>query len=134
MFYADDVYKRKQAQHFVLKKHQLEDYLKTISPETLSSPKIWFVNFFIRLTNEYLFFLFCLRTMQPMRRLFYLSLVNSIAFIIGSQTAHVWLNPMKDYKDFILKAEADYQAHQEELRDVEDYLEKKRQQRSKQIS
>jgi hypothetical protein len=72
--------------------------------------------------------------MQPMRRLFYLSLVNSIAFIIGSQTAHVWLNPMKDYKDFILKAEADYQAHQEELRDVEDYLEKKRQQHFKQIS
>jgi len=72
--------------------------------------------------------------MQPIRRLFYLSLVNSIAFIIGSQTAHVWLNPMKDYKDFISKAEADYQAHQEELRDVEDYLEKKRQQHFKQIS
>jgi hypothetical protein len=41
---------------------------------------------------------------------------------------------MKDYKDFILKAEADYQVHQQELRDVEDYLEKKRQQRVKQIS
>ena len=72
--------------------------------------------------------------MHPVRRLFYLSLVNGIAFIIGSQTAHVWLNPMKDYKDFILKAEADYQARQEELRDVEDYLEKKRQQHLKQIS
>jgi hypothetical protein len=69
-----------------------------------------------------------------MRRIFYLTLVNSIAFIIGSQTAHVWINPMKDYKDFILKAEADYQAHQQELRDVEDYLEKKRQQHLKQIS
>jgi C4-dicarboxylate transporter len=69
-----------------------------------------------------------------MRRIFYLTLVNSIAFIIGSQTAHVWINPMKDYKDFILKAEADYQVHQQELRDVEDYLEKKRQQRVKQIS
>ncbi len=72
--------------------------------------------------------------MHPMRRIFYLTLVNSIAFIIGSQTAHVWINPMKDYKDFILKAEADYQAHQQELRDVEDYLEKKRQQHLKQIS
>jgi hypothetical protein len=72
--------------------------------------------------------------MHPVRRIFYLSLVNTIAFIIGSQTAHVWLNPMKDYKDFILKAEADYQARQEELRDVEDYLEKKRQQHLKQIS
>ncbi len=69
-----------------------------------------------------------------MRRLFYLSLVNSIAFIIGSQVAHNWLNPMKDYKDFILKAEADYQAHQQELREVEDYLEKKRQKHLKQIS
>ena len=43
------------------------------------------------------------REMQPVRRLFYLSVVN----IIGSQTVHVWLNPMKDYKDFILKAEAE---------------------------
>jgi len=68
------------------------------------------------------------------RRLFYLSIVNTIAFIIGSQTAHVRLNPMKDYKDFILKAETDYQARQAELREVEDYLEKKRQQRLKQIS
>ncbi len=74
------------------------------------------------------------RIMRPVRRLFYLSLVNSIAFIIGSQVAHNWLNPMKDYKDFILKAEADYQARQEELREVDDYLEKKRQQRLKQIS
>ena len=41
---------------------------------------------------------------------------------------------MKDYKDFILKAEAEYQAHQEELRDVEVYLDKKRQQHLKQIS
>jgi predicted LPLAT superfamily acyltransferase len=72
--------------------------------------------------------------MRPMRRLFYLSLVNTIAFIIGSQIAHTWLNPMKDYKDFILKAEADYQAQQQELRDVEDYLEKKRKQHFKQIS
>ncbi len=72
--------------------------------------------------------------MHVMRRLFYLSLVNSLAFIIGSQTAHVWLNPMKDYKDFILKAEDDYQARQQELRDVEDYLEKKREQHLKQIS
>jgi hypothetical protein len=72
--------------------------------------------------------------MHPVRRLFYLSLVNSIAFIIGSQVAHNWLNPMKDYKDFILKAEADYQAHQQELREVEDYLEKKRQKHLKQIS
>jgi hypothetical protein len=72
--------------------------------------------------------------MHPTRRLFYLSLVNTVAFIIGSQTAHTWLNPMKDYKDFILKAEADYQAHQQELREVEDYLEKKRQQHVKQIS
>ena len=62
--------------------------------------------------------------MHPVRRLFYLTLVNSVAFMIGSQTAHVWLNPMKDYKDFILKAEADYQAQQQELRDVEEYLEK----------
>ena len=72
--------------------------------------------------------------MHPVRRLFYLSLVNSVAFIIGSQVAHTWLNPMKNYKDFILKAEADYQAHQEEMRDVEEYLEKKRQQHLKQIS
>jgi len=72
--------------------------------------------------------------MHPVRRLFYLSLVNSIAFIIGSQVAHNWLNPMKDYKDFILKAEAEYQARQAESREVEDYLEKKRQQRLKQIS
>lgn len=41
---------------------------------------------------------------------------------------------MKDYKDFITKAEIEYQAHQQELREVEDYLEKKRNQRSKQIS
>lgn len=72
--------------------------------------------------------------MQPVRRLFYLTLANSIAFIIGSQVAHTWLNPMKDYKDFIQKAEADYQAHQQEMRDVEDYLAKKRQDRFKQIS
>ena len=37
-FNTDDVYKRKQAQEFVSKKHQLEDYLKTITPETLSAP------------------------------------------------------------------------------------------------
>ena len=29
---------------------------------------------------------------------------------------------MKDYKDFILKAEAEYEAHQQELREVEEYL------------
>jgi len=45
LFSLDDVYKRKQAQHFVLKKHQLEDYLKSVTPETLSpsatdTPKI----------------------------------------------------------------------------------------------
>ena len=72
--------------------------------------------------------------MNPIRRLFYLSLVNTIAFIIGSQIAHVWLNPMHDYQDFIIQAETKYQAHQQELRDIEDYLEKKRQQRLKQIS
>lgn len=72
--------------------------------------------------------------MNPLRRLFYLSLVNTLAFIVGSQIAHTWLNPMKDYKDFITKAEIEYQAHQQELREVEDYLEKKRNQRSKQIS
>ncbi|CAF2520686.1 unnamed protein product [Rotaria sp. Silwood2] len=72
--------------------------------------------------------------MNPLRRLFYLSVVNTIAFIIGSQTAHIWLNPMKDYKDFITKAEAEYQAHQQELHDVEDYLKKKREQRLTQIS
>jgi len=60
--------------------------------------------------------------MQPVRPLFYLSVVNTIAFIIGSQTVHVWLNPMKDYKDFILKAEAEYEAHQQELCEVEEYL------------
>jgi C4-dicarboxylate transporter len=72
--------------------------------------------------------------MHPARRLFYLSLGNTIAFIIGAQIAHVWLNPMKDYKDFILKAEVEYQAHQQELRDVEEYLQKKRQQHLQQIS
>ncbi|CAF4324599.1 unnamed protein product [Rotaria socialis] len=72
--------------------------------------------------------------MNPLRRLFYLSVVNTVTFIIGSQIAHTWLNPMKDYKDFITKAEAEYQAHQEELREVEDYLDKKRQQRLKQIT
>ncbi len=69
-----------------------------------------------------------------MRRLFYLSLGNTVAFIIGSQIAHTWLNPMKDYKDYILKAEADYQARQEELREVDEYLKKKREQHLKQIS
>jgi hypothetical protein len=72
--------------------------------------------------------------MHPVRRLFYLSLVNSIAFIIGSQVAHSWLNPMNDYKDFILKAEAEYQARQQELRDVDDYLKEKRERHLKQIS
>jgi predicted LPLAT superfamily acyltransferase len=72
--------------------------------------------------------------MHPVRRLFYLSLVNSIAFIIGSQVAHSWLNPMNDYKEFILKAEAEYQARQQELRDVEDYLKQKRERHLKQIS
>jgi predicted LPLAT superfamily acyltransferase len=72
--------------------------------------------------------------MHPVRRLFYLSLVNSIAFIIGSQVAHSWLNPMNDYKEFILKAEAEYQARQQELRDVEDYLKEKRERHLKQIS
>lgn len=72
--------------------------------------------------------------MNPLRQLFYLTLVNSAAFIVGSQMAHNWLNPMKDYKDFISRAEADYQARQEELRDVEEYLAKKRQQHLKQIS
>ena len=65
--------------------------------------------------------------MQPLRRLFYLSLANTFAFIIGSQTAHMWLNPMQDYKDYILRAEADYQAEQQEMRDVEEYLARKRQ-------
>lgn len=72
--------------------------------------------------------------MHPVRRLFYLSVANTFAFIIGSQIAHSWLNPMSDYKDFIMKAEAAYQAQQDEMRDVEDYLEKKRQTRLKQIS
>jgi predicted LPLAT superfamily acyltransferase len=72
--------------------------------------------------------------MHPVRRLFYLSLVNSIAFIIGSQVAHSWLNPMNDYKEFILKAEAEYQARQQELRDVDDYLKEKRERHLKQIS
>ncbi|CAF3765728.1 unnamed protein product [Rotaria magnacalcarata] len=54
--------------------------------------------------------------------------INNINF------SHTWLNPMKDYKDFITKAEAEYQAHQEELREVEDYLDKKREQRLKQIT
>ena len=54
--------------------------------------------------------------------------------MIGSQTAHIWLNPMKDYKDFIQKAEADYQAQQQELAEVEEYLKKKREDRLKQIS
>jgi hypothetical protein len=63
-----------------------------------------------------------------------LSLVNTVAFIIGSQTAHSWLNPMKDYKDFILKAEADFQVHQQEIHEVEDYLVKKREKHLKQIS
>lgn len=72
--------------------------------------------------------------MHPARRLFYLSLVNTFAFIVGSQISHVWLNPMSDYKDFITKAEADYQAQQEQMRDVEAYLEKKRQTRLQQIS
>jgi hypothetical protein len=72
--------------------------------------------------------------MHPTRRLFYISLVNAITFMIGAQTAHVWINPMKDYKDFIQKAEADYQAHQQQLREVEEYLAKKREQRLKQIS
>ncbi|CAF1205971.1 unnamed protein product [Rotaria sordida] len=72
--------------------------------------------------------------MNPLRRLFYLSVANTVAFIIGAQTAHIWLNPMKDYKDFITRAEAEYQAHQQELRDVDDYLEQKRQERLTQIS
>ena len=72
--------------------------------------------------------------MLPVRRLFYLSLANALAFVIGSQTAHIWLNPMKDYKDFIQKAEADYQAQKQELAEVEEYLKKKREDRLKQIS
>ena len=72
--------------------------------------------------------------MHPVRRLFYLSLANTFAFIVGSQIAHRWLNPMSNYKDFILKAEADYQAQKEQMRDVEEYLEKKRQTRLQQIS
>ena len=72
--------------------------------------------------------------MQPIRRLFYLSLVNTVAFIVGSQVAHSWLNPMQDYKDFIHRAEAEYQAHQQELREVEEYLVKKREKNLKQIS
>jgi hypothetical protein len=80
--------------------------------------------------NEYVFF----RIMDPVRRLFYISVVNTIAFMIGSQTAHIWLNPMQDYKDYILKAEDQYQARQLELHDVEEYLKKKRQERLNQIS
>ena len=72
--------------------------------------------------------------MQPVRRLFYLSIVNTLAFIVGSQVAHSWLNPMSDYKDFILRAETEYQAHQQELREVEEYLVKKREKNLKQIS
>lgn len=72
--------------------------------------------------------------MLPVRRLFYVSLANAVAFIIGSQTAHVWINPMSDYKDFIQKAEADFQAHQHELHEVDEYLRKKREDRLKQIS
>ncbi|CAF0712406.1 unnamed protein product [Adineta steineri] len=109
-----DVYKRKQAQEFVLKKHHLDDYLKTVSFQSPSTS-----------TNK---------IMNPVRRLFYISLANTVAFVIGSQTAHVWLNPMKDYKDFILKAEADYQARQKELQEVDEYLKQKREDRLKQIS
>ena len=72
--------------------------------------------------------------MLPVRRLFYLSLANALTFMIRSQTAHIWLNPIKDYKDFIQKAEADYQAQQQELAEVEEYLKKKREDRLKQIS
>jgi hypothetical protein len=36
------------------------------------------------------------REMQPVRPLFYFSVINTQAFIIGSHTVHVWLNPMKD--------------------------------------
>lgn len=54
LFYIDDVYKRKQAQHFVAKKHQLDDYLKTIAfqssqsltPNSLNqqnTEQLWFV-------------------------------------------------------------------------------------------
>ncbi|CAF1631523.1 unnamed protein product, partial [Adineta ricciae] len=93
-----DVYKRKQAHEFVVKKHQLDDYLKTITLEASRKP------------------------------------TNALTFMIGSQTAHIWLNPMKDYKDFIQKAEADYQAQQQELAEVEEYLKKKREDRLKQIS
>ena len=72
--------------------------------------------------------------MLPVRRLFYMSLANSVVFIIGSSIAHAWLNPMSDYKDFISRAEAEYQAHQQELREVEDYLAEKRQKNLKQIT
>lgn len=72
--------------------------------------------------------------MHPIRRLFYLSVANVFAFIAGSQVAHNWLNPMSDYKDYILRAEAEYQAEQQELREVEEYLAKKRRQNLKQPS
>ncbi|UJR28923.1 hypothetical protein I4U23_010141 [Adineta vaga] len=101
-----DVYKRKQAHEFVVKKHHLDDYLKTL---TLQPPS----------SNNSL----------PTK-----ATTNTFAFVVGSQTAHIWLNPMSDYKDFIQKAEAEYQANQQELVEVEDYLKKKRQDRLKQIS
>ena len=72
--------------------------------------------------------------MQPVRRLFYMSLANSIVFIIGSSIAHAWMNPMSDYKDFISRAEVEYQAHQQEIREVEEYLEEKRRKNLKQIT
>lgn len=65
--------------------------------------------------------------MLPIRRLFYISLANAFAFMVGSQSAHIWLNPMKDYKDFITKAEAEYQAQRQQKQEIDEYLEKKRQ-------
>lgn len=65
--------------------------------------------------------------MQPLRRLVYLSLANCVAFIVGSQIAHNWLNPMHDYIDFISRAEEEYQASRKEQAEVEAYLAMKRQ-------
>ena len=72
--------------------------------------------------------------MHPIRRIFYMSVINTVAFIVGTQVAHHWFNPMADYKDFIQRAEEKYQADQKEMKDLEVYLVKKRKQNKERLA
>ncbi|CAF1093757.1 unnamed protein product, partial [Didymodactylos carnosus] len=102
-----DTFKKRRAEEFVRKKHQLDDYLTNLP---LGAWIIWFLY------------------MYRARAIYHLCL-NVIALAVGSQITHIILNPMKDFAHYIQLAEIDYQKKltqdklkQEEDKIVQEYL------------